>query len=84
MSLGHAFFAVTMIALGIMVVIKGGFVPIWTGVPRTWPARTAVAYLCGVVSLVCGIGVLLRPTRRSLRASFSPLEQWNEFVHSWV
>jgi uncharacterized membrane protein len=55
---GHAFFAVTMISLGIMGLSKGAFVPIWTGVPQGLPARVALAYLCAVVSLGSGIGML--------------------------
>jgi uncharacterized membrane protein len=59
---GHAIFAATMIALGIMGLIKGGFVPFWTGVPKGLPARTALAYLCAVVSLGSGVGMLWRRT----------------------
>ena len=59
-GVGHALFAVTMIALGVAGLVRGGFVPIWTGVPKTFPARTALAYLCALVSLGCGIGVLFR------------------------
>jgi uncharacterized membrane protein len=57
-SFGHAFFAVTLIALGIMGLIKGGFVPFWTGVPQGLPARVALAYLTALVSLGSGIGLL--------------------------
>jgi hypothetical protein len=57
-SFGHALFAVTMIALGVMGLVKGGFVAIWTGVPKGLPARVALAYLCAMVSLGSGIGVL--------------------------
>ena len=57
-SPGHAVFAATMIALGIIGVITGGFTPIWSGVPKGFPAREALAYLCSAVSLVTGIGLL--------------------------
>jgi len=57
-SLGHAAFAATMIALGIMGLIKGDFAPIWTEVPKGFPARLVLVYLCGFVSLVSGIGLL--------------------------
>src|SRR5215510_8513733 len=61
-SVGHAVFAVTMIALGIFGLIKGDFTPTWTGVPKSVPAREALAYLCAFVSLVTGIGLLWRRT----------------------
>ena len=55
---GHAVFAATMIALGVMGMTKGGFVGFWTGVPQNLPARTALAYLCALVSLGSGLGLL--------------------------
>jgi uncharacterized membrane protein len=61
-SLGHAVFAGTMIALGILGLIKPGFVPIWSGAPTSWPAQDALAYLCALVSLACGIGLLWERT----------------------
>ncbi len=59
-SVGHAVFAATMITLGIMGLIKGGFAPIWGGVPKGLLAREALAYLCAFVSLACGIGLFSR------------------------
>jgi len=56
-SPGHAVFAATLIALGIIGVTTGGFTPIWSGVPKALPAREALAYLCAAVSLVTGIGL---------------------------
>jgi uncharacterized membrane protein len=61
-SAGHVVFAVTMIGLGILGLIKGGFTPTWTGVPKGLPAREALAYLCAVISVVCGIGLLWQRT----------------------
>ena len=51
-----------MIGLGILGLIKGGFTPTWTGVPKGLPARQALAYLCAVISLLCGIGLLWQRT----------------------
>jgi uncharacterized membrane protein len=56
-SVGHVAFAATMIALGV-VVAANGFTPIWTGIPRGLPAREALAWLCAIVSVACGIGLL--------------------------
>lgn len=56
---GHAALAVTMIALGIMGLVTGDFVQIWQPVPKTVPARETLAYLCAVVSLAGGVGLVL-------------------------
>ena len=59
-SWGHAAFAGTMIGLGILGFVRGGFTPIWGGVPKGMPAREALAYLCALVALSTGIGLLLQ------------------------
>jgi len=66
-SVGHAVFAATMVGLGIVGLIQGDFTPTWTGVPKGVPARAVLAYLCALISLVSGIGLLWR--REAVAAS---------------
>ena len=61
-SWGHALFAVTMIALGILGLIQGNFTPIWVPVPKSEPAREVLVYLSAIVPLVSGVGLLWKRT----------------------
>jgi len=61
-SVGHAVFAATLVALGIVGLIHGDLIQTWAGVPKGFPAREVLAYLCAFISLVSGIGLLWRRT----------------------
>jgi uncharacterized membrane protein len=56
------FFAFTIIALGLIGLIGGGFASIWDGVPRSLPGRALLAGVSSVVSLVVGLGLLSKRT----------------------
>ena len=59
-SVGHAVFAATLIGLGILGLMTGNFSAIWQPVPKTVPAREVLAYLCAIISLASGIGLLFQ------------------------
>jgi uncharacterized membrane protein len=56
-GLGHAVFAVTIIALGILGLIKSDF-NVWQPLSGGGPARALLAYLCAFISVVSGMGLL--------------------------
>lgn len=61
-SVGHAVFAATLVAIGIVGFAHGDFAGIWQPIPKDWPAREMVSVLCAIVSLACGLGLLWRRT----------------------
>ena len=76
-TLGRVLFAGSLIALGITALVRKDFAPIWTGVPKGFPARAAVAWLCAFLSLGCGIGLLWRRTAAmASRVLFGVLVLW--------
>src|SRR4051812_41943219 len=61
-SMSHAAFAATMIGLGIQGLIHRNFAPLWEPVPQGMPARRVLIYLCALIALATGIGLLWRRT----------------------
>src|ERR1700741_1665709 len=61
-AVGHAFFAATLIGVGLLGLIKGDFTAIWDPVPKGIPAREALIYLCAFISMACGLGLFWEGT----------------------
>ncbi len=61
-SVGHAVFAATMIALGIMALIQRDFDPVWDPGLKAVHGREILIYLCALISLASGIGLLWQRT----------------------
>ena len=58
----RVFFAACMIALGITGLVNGDFALVWQLVPAHVPGRTILAYICAVIEVAFGIGLLWRQT----------------------
>jgi uncharacterized membrane protein len=56
----RAVFAAAMIGLGIIGLIYGNSAEIWDPIPKTLPDRPGIIYLCAVIELGTGIGLLMR------------------------
>jgi uncharacterized membrane protein len=72
-GVGRAVFAATMVALGVLGFAKGDFIAIWLPVPPGLPAREWLAYLCALIPLVAGIGLVWK---RTAHAAAGTLLAW--------
>jgi uncharacterized membrane protein len=72
-TVGHALFAATVIALGILGLVKGDLLQAWE-VPKGLPGREVLAYACACICLGGGIGLFWQRSAafaaRALLASF--------------
>lgn len=52
------FFAAALVALGVTGLVNGDFALVWQNVPAHLPGRTPLAWICAVVEVVLGLGLL--------------------------
>ena len=71
------FFAVGLIALGVLALIYGDFALVWQPVAAWFPGRTALAYCSGLIMLLGGLGLLFNSTCAwAIRILFPYLIVW--------
>lgn len=56
----RAAFAAALVGLGILGLIYGNSSETWDSIPRSLPGRAVVIYLCSLVALATGVGLLRR------------------------
>ena len=61
-SAGQAVFAATVIALGILAMIKGHYTVVWQPLPKGVPAREMLIDFCALITIACGAGLLWHRT----------------------
>lgn len=77
LRISGAVFAAVLVGLGILGLINGDLAPGWSPVPESMPARQALVYLCDIVYLACGAGLLWRRTAAlAARVLFGYLLLW--------
>lgn len=76
-SAGHAALAATFVTLGVVGLVEGALVPVWAPVGKDAPAREILIYLCALVSLGCGLGLVVRRVATiSARVLLASLMLW--------
>jgi uncharacterized membrane protein len=70
-------FAAAMFALGMTGLVNGDFALVWQHVPAGVPGRTVIAYVCAVIEIALGIGLLLpRTLEMTCRVLFPYMVLW--------
>lgn len=57
-SVGYAVYAAVLIAIGVIGLFKSEYAAIWNGVPKGFPAREMLPYICALMALASGLGLL--------------------------
>ena len=57
-SVGHSVFAATFVALGLLGLFGSEYAAVWDGVPKGFPGRELLPYVCALVALGGGLGLL--------------------------
>ncbi|MGH8147408.1 MAG: hypothetical protein ACREPY_13885 [Rhodanobacteraceae bacterium] len=71
------FFAAALIALGVTGLANGDFALVWQSVPAHLPGRGVIAYVCAIIELALGIGLLWTPaTTLACRVLFPYMVLW--------
>lgn len=82
LSPSRALFAAAMIGLGITGLVNGDFALVWQRIPLHHPLHpprvwTGIAYVCAVIEVATGIGLLLKPgLMLACRVLFPYLALW--------
>jgi uncharacterized membrane protein YphA (DoxX/SURF4 family) len=65
LQLSRLLFAAAMIALGITGLVNGDFALVWQHIPlHHVHGHTVIAYVCAILELAFGVGLLFKPTLR--------------------
>jgi len=76
-SPGQVAYALAMISLGVIGFVTRDFTQIWQPVPKWVPARAPLAFLCALISLGAGFGLLSRRAAPlAARVLFVALSAW--------
>lgn len=60
--LARVVFAATMVLIGCVAMVQGGFAPLWQSVPTSFPGRAPFAELCALATVIPAVGLVWKRT----------------------